>query len=67
MAWIFTGTDFYKSIIPSYFLLKKLSENFDKVYLINLENLKLFKSFHSDEQKLEISDENKKIIHLIKM
>ena len=60
MAWIFTGTDFYKSIIPSYFLIKKLSENFKKIYLINLENLKPFKDFHSNETKLEITEKDKR-------
>lgn len=60
LAWIFTGTDFYKSIIPSYFLIKKLSENFKKIYLINLENLKPFKDFHSNETKLEITEKDKR-------
>ena len=60
LAWIFSATDFYKSIIPSYFLLNKLSENFNKIYLINLENLKIFKGFHSNESKLEITDHIKK-------
>lgn len=60
LAWIFSATDFYKSIIPSYFLLNKLSENFNKIYLINLENLKIFKGFHSNESKLEITDNIKK-------
>ena len=60
LAWIFSGTDFYKSIIPSYFLLKKLSENFSKIYLINMENLKLFKDFHSNESKLEVTEHIKK-------
>ena len=60
LAWIFCGTDYYQSIIPSFFLLKKLSENFDKVYLINLEKLKLFKDFHSYTNKLEISELDKK-------
>lgn len=56
LAWIFSSTDYYKSIIPSYYLLKQLSKNFTKVYLINLENLKLFKDFHSNEPKLEKID-----------
>ncbi len=60
LAWIFTGNDYFQSIVPHFFLLKKLSENFEKVYLINLVNLKLFEDVRSVSSKLEMSEEDKK-------
>lgn len=60
LAWIYTGNDYFQSITPHFFFLKKLSENFDKIYLINLENLKLFKDFHSHTNISEISTSDKK-------
>ena len=53
LAWIFTGNDYFQSIVPHFFLLKKLSENFDKIYLINLVNLKLFEDTRSVSSKLK--------------
>ncbi len=61
LAWIFTGNDYFQSIVPHFFLLKKLSENFDKIYLINLVNLKLFEDTRSISSKLEMSEEDKKL------
>ena len=60
LAWIFTGNDYFQSIVPHFFLLKKLSENFRKLYLINLVNLKLFDDVRSVSSKLEMSEKDKK-------
>jgi hypothetical protein len=60
LAWIFTGNNYFQSIVPHFFLLKKLSENFQKIYLINLVNLKLFKDIRSVSNELEMSEEDKK-------
>ena len=57
LAWIFTRANNYHFIIPHYFLLKKLSENFDKIYLINLEELKLYKGYSSFPNQLKINEE----------
>ena len=67
LAWIFTGNDYFQSIVPHFFLLKKLSENFEKVYLINLVNLKLFEDVRSVSSKLEMSEEDKKFLLLVVM
>ncbi len=60
LAWIFTRANNYHFIIPHYFLLKKLSENFDKIYLINLEELKLYKGYSSFPNQLKINEEETK-------
>ena len=67
LAWIFTGNDYFQSIVPHFFLLKKLSENFEKVYLINLVNLKLFEDVRSVSSKLEMSEEDKNSLLLVVM
>ena len=64
LAWIFAGEDYFQSIVPHFFLLKKLSENFDKIYIINLVNFKLFKDIRTSSDPSEISEDDKKNYNL---
>ena len=61
LAWIYTRTNDYHFIIPHYFLINKLSENFEKIYLINLEELKLYKDYGSfpHQSKISVKDKEK--------
>ena len=42
LAWIINGPDNIETIEAHKYILEKFSENFDKMYFINIKNLKLF-------------------------
>ena len=51
LAWFFSGESLDGTLSTHSLVIKKLCENFEKVYFINFENLKYFKDWTSSKKE----------------
>ena len=59
LAWIFTGKSLNKTFAVHFFLINKLCENFEKIYFINVNKIKLFTDWRTFEGEFSYELDNK--------